>query len=345
MKSRVQGIGVSLIACLMLSSCGLLPREEEYQLAPVVQEYESKQYTFATVGKEDVQRTKKISCVFSSAKDTPLSFGVSGVPVKSLMVSLGDTVQAGEVIAELDMENLLSERDTITYRLEQATLTQKHLKENQALEEKRLKILGESDSAMLTSYERQISQGEQEIVLLERKVATIKEMIAARQIVAPMTGSVSYIKNDLLTLESTQGETVIRLIGGDECYFVADRADVEGLTEGDSVDVTVGSTVYDTVLQYPAAEEEKEQVYLVIKSGEGQPEVGSKGSATLVLEERCNVLCLPNSAIKKVGEHSVVYAEDENGIRIMKYIEIGLVGNQKTEIISGLEFGENIIVR
>ncbi len=83
----------------------------------------------------------------------------------------------------------------------------------------------------------------------------------------------------------------------------------------------------------------------MISAGDGQPEMGSKGSATLVLEERKDVLCLANQAIKRVGEDSVVYYEDENGIKAMKYIETGLQGNQKTEILSGLEFGETVIMK
>lgn len=345
-KWKRRGFLATIISMtLLLSSCGLLPQEEEYRAAPVLREYVAEEYSIATVGREDVQLTRKISCVYSSAQESQMGFGVSGLPVENLYVALGDMVRKGDVLAELDMGTLPEEQKQYRRQLESMELEERHLAELLNLERQRMEEAGETESFQEESYERQLLELWQDKELLNERLAAIQEKIDARRIVAPADGSVSYVKSELLGRVSAQEEKVIRLVSGEECYFVADKEETDFLKEGDIVHITVGSTVYEGTLQIPEGEEAATSVYFVIDTAGGQPEVGSKGSALLVLEERKNVLCLVNKAIKKIGEDSVVYYEDENGIKAMKYIETGLVGTQKTEILSGLEFGESVIVK
>ena len=338
-------IGMVLSAGMLMSSCGLLPQEEEYRAAPVVREYEAEEYSYAVVSREDVQLTKKISCIYSSAQESQLGFGVSGEKVKSLYAAPGDTVEPGELLAELDMGGLPEEKKKAEQDREEKELKQKHLTELLELEKSRMKTSGETESVTAEGYERQLTELKQDLELLEERIGLLQEQIAARQIVAPAEGSISYVKNDLVGQISREDEILIRIVSGEECYFVAEAAEADVLEEGDSVSVVVGNTTYHTRARIPEEEAEADKIYLVIENGEGQPEVGSKGSATLILDEQKDVLCLVNKAIKKIGTDSVVYYEDENGIKAMKYIETGLVGNQKTEILSGLEFGEKVVVK
>lgn len=337
--------GCLMASCVLLSSCGLLPQEEEYRSAPVVREYEAEDYSYATVTREDVLLTKKISCVFSSAQESQLSFGISGLKVENLYVSLGDTVTAGTVLAELDMGTLTAEWDAVYDSLEESKLNQRHAEEKMALEKRRLEAKGETTSLTVSSYQRQIKELTQEQELLDEKLAALQEKIDARRIVAPMDGSISYVKNDLDEAISSKGDRVIKMVSGEECYFVAKAEDAAALTEGDTVTVVVGSTSYETWVEIPDKAKEAGEVYFVLDAANGQPEVGSKGSATFILDEARDALCIPNAAIKRIGEDRVVYYVDENGVKNMKYIEIGLVGNNKTEVLSGLEFGESVILK
>jgi len=327
----------------VLTSCGLLPKEEEYEAAPLIKEYESEEYAFATVAREDVQLTKKISCVYSSAQESELAFGVSGQPVKNVYCSLGDGVKKGDLLAELDMGTLPQEQKELEHEKEQLELSFIQAKERLVLEKRRLALIGETESPESSNCEREILSAESGLELLSDKLSTLSEKIAARRLIAPADGTVSYLKNDLKGSSSQNGEVVLRLVGGEECYFVAEKEEADSLGEGDSVSVVVSSTTYEAVVELP--KDDETHVYFVIDAANGQPEVGSRGSATFVLDEKKDVLCLSNKAIQKIGEKSAVYYEDENGIKNMKYIEVGLVGNQKSEILSGLEFGESVIVK
>ncbi len=341
---RIKAGVLLLVCCLLLSSCGLLPQEEEYGTAPTVREYESEDYSYTSVSKEDIQLTKKVSCVYSSAQESQLSFGVSGERVQDLYVSLGDIVEQGDLLAELNMGNLPDEWQAVDAQREEKELEQKHLVELLDLERRRMQASGERESPAEKHWEKQRREGAQELELLEARLEALQKKIDARRLIAPMDGSIFYVKSDLAGQTSKKDEVVLRIVSGEECYFVADAAEADMLQEGDSVSVIVSSTVYETQVRF-SEEKPQEEVYFVISAGDGQPEMGSKGSATIVLEERKDVLCLANQAIKRVGEDSVVYYEDENGIKAMKYIETGLQGNQKTEILSGLKFGETVIVK
>ena len=334
-----------LTSCVLLSSCGLLPQEEEYRTAPVVREYESESYTYATVTREDVQLTKKISCVFSSAQESKLAFGISGLKMENIYVALGDTVTAGMVLAELDMGNLITEWEGVNDKLEESKMNHRHVEEKLELERNRMKEAGETTSLTASSYQRQLKELEQEQELLNEKLSALQAKIDERRIVSPMDGTVSYMKNGLEDSISSLGENVMKVVSGEECYFVAEAKNAEGLDEGHMVSVAVGNSIYETEVKIPEKAKAEGNVYFVMDSASQQPEVGSRGSATFILEETKDALCIPNKAVRRIGEDYVVYYVDENGVKNMKYIEIGLVGSNKTVVTSGLEFGESVILK
>jgi macrolide-specific efflux system membrane fusion protein len=62
-----------------------------------------------------------------------------------------------------------------------------------------------------------------------------------------------------------------------------------------------------------------------------------------VLDEAKDVLTLPSRVIEKANARVFVYVL-ENGIRVIKDIEIGLEGNTLTEITGGLNEGDAVIM-
>ena len=56
-----------------------------------------------------------------------------------------------------------------------------------------------------------------------------------------------------------------------------------------------------------------------------------------------SVLSISKNALHSLDDEYYVYYVDENGLRQMKTVEVGLIGNSHVEIISGLTEGEQII--
>jgi macrolide-specific efflux system membrane fusion protein len=62
----------------------------------------------------------------------------------------------------------------------------------------------------------------------------------------------------------------------------------------------------------------------------------------LILEEVNDVLYVPFNTVKKANAREFVYVLTD-GVRTIRDVEIGLEGNALTEIVSGLEEGEEVI--
>ena len=74
-------------------------------------------------------------------------------------------------------------------------------------------------------------------------------------------------------------------------------------------------------------------------------EVNTKGEIHMVLEEKEDVIFLPNECIYKADDKFYVYVLDEQNMQTASWIEIGLVGDTYTEILSGLNEGDMVIKR
>lgn len=68
---------------------------------------------------------------------------------------------------------------------------------------------------------------------------------------------------------------------------------------------------------------------------------GMAASAKLTLEQKNDVIALPNAALFTNGSSKVLIVQD--GVAHMKEIKLGLVGNDYTEVLSGLAGGEKAV--
>ena len=74
-------------------------------------------------------------------------------------------------------------------------------------------------------------------------------------------------------------------------------------------------------------------------------EVNTKGEIHMVLGEKEDVIFLPSECIYQADDKSYVYVLDEQNMQSACWIEIGLVGDEYTEILSGLNEGDMVIKR
>ena len=66
---------------------------------------------------------------------------------------------------------------------------------------------------------------------------------------------------------------------------------------------------------------------------------------TFTTEKKEQVLFLPKKAVNKADDKYYVYVADENGMRQVKWIEVGVFGDNLVEIVGGLEEGDKVIQR
>lgn len=328
MKKIIAG-GIAVILTFACTACSLLPKEEEFMAAPIVRENSIVTYKYAEVKRGDVELTKKINCTFCSAAEEELGFGVGSEMIENVYVSLGDHVEAGEVLMETNIDPLKSELKEIDYDLRRNRLKIKQLKE-----------LIAADPSGEAGYKLQLEEENNHLEYNLLRSDAVEKKIAERQVVAGLTGTVSYVKSDLKGSITKADDTLVRIVSGDEVYFAATKADAGELKDGETIEVTVGSRNYETTVKN---DDETDRVLFITNDEDEQPDVGSRGSATIVLDLRADVLYLPKDVIRTIDGKNAVYYENEDGVKDIKYIETGLVGNNYTEVTAGLDFGDLVI--
>jgi HlyD family secretion protein len=71
---------------------------------------------------------------------------------------------------------------------------------------------------------------------------------------------------------------------------------------------------------------------------------GQTARATVLTQERTDVLTVPNSAVRQQGGASTVVVYDQGGNQRTVSFEAGVVGADRTEVLSGLNEGDRVVV-
>jgi HlyD family secretion protein len=112
---------------------------------------------------------------------------------------------------------------------------------------------------------------------------------------------------------------------------------IPDLTEpGTVVAVAPSATAISGVITY----------YVTIRLDRVDPRLkdGETARAAVTTAERNNVLSVPNAAIRRQGDADIVVVVDPNGRQRIVTIKAGLVGADRTEVLSGLSEGQRVVV-
>ncbi|MFN2479489.1 MAG: HlyD family efflux transporter periplasmic adaptor subunit [Pseudonocardiaceae bacterium] len=87
--------------------------------------------------------------------------------------------------------------------------------------------------------------------------------------------------------------------------------------------------------------------YATVVLNETDPRLkdGLTAQARVITNQVQDVLTVPNSAVRKSGDQSTVTIIDANGTQQQVRFQAGLVGDDRTQIISGLREGQEVVLR
>jgi HlyD family secretion protein len=71
---------------------------------------------------------------------------------------------------------------------------------------------------------------------------------------------------------------------------------------------------------------------------------GQTGRGTVITRQRLNVLSVPNSALHQQGTTSTVVLLAADASQQTVPVEIGAVGSERTEVLSGLTEGQRVVL-
>ena len=335
----------TLLIITLLTAC--LPVEEPVLPPPILTIPESAMYRTVPVFVGDVVSYREVNAAFVPAREEVLSFPMNGILIKEIFVREGDVVREGDIIAELERGPFIASLEQTENDINWARLDLRQLEEQHNLNLLEAEITGVhlDMSAYLTRRDNLIYQ----LDILEINKDYYEYEINRRVIRSPMDGVViSAVRHQ--EGDRTVADQRIASIGDQSlAVFIVRGQDADLVNYGDVFEVTIrrelytGEVVDPEVFGIQRAEGENE-AYIAIQ-GVGQHSFTSRdyGMFRVILDIREDVMYLPHNAIKSANARIFSYVY-EDGLRVIKDIEVGLRGNNAVEILNGLEPGEQVII-
>lgn len=361
---RCLALACLALACLAVSGCEQVQEEDE-GIIVVEQEAEPIVYNMAVVALGDVTKTQRIKCTYQQLNDESLSFGISGISVRTVYVQEGDVVEKGQVLAELASADRQEDIARLEYQIARNQLQMDYLEINEDYEisslwlnylyqsgqsQEERKWLEDSVTRVQQNYAYTREDYEDAMMLDGLSLEQLKSEARSSRLVAGMSGTVSYVKDGLEGSTSVRGEEVMIIIDGSECLFMAEVPEYAScFQEGEEVylEITYGTGVGKYSLLPRNMEQWGEQQFFALtESGDNATiEVGTIGYIVVVVDQRSQVLCVPTAAVHSADGKDYVYVLGEDRMREVKWIETGLCGDGMVEVLSGLTEGERVILR
>lgn len=158
---------------------------------------------------------------------------------------------------------------------------------------------------------------------------------------------------EILTAAGADASTIAKIgAGGTLVSLPVSEYDVSTIDIGQSVDLQLSSTEESFVGEVAsigtlAQDDGGVQRYTVLVSADSLPDaarVGMTVTATITIDEVVSVLTVPSSAVSTIGEVRTVQVVAADGSIDVRTVELGLQGDSRVEIVSGLSLGDEVVI-
>lgn len=360
MKNKKVWYGAAAIVIIILAVWFLSGGKKEQKV-----EFET-----VKVERQDIHTSITATGTIEPVTSVTVGTQVSGI-VSKLYVDYNSIVKKGQVIAELDKTNLISELNRSRAELTSAQSTLSYELANfnryKTLHDKGLVSADEFESARL-SYEK----ARQTVASSRESVRKAETNLGYATITSPIDGVV-------LSKAVEEGQTVAASFNTPELFTIAqdltdmrviadiDEADIGGVQEGQRVSFTVDAFPDDhfegkvTQVRQQATTSSNVVTYEVVISAPNNDlklKPGLTANVTIYTMEKNNVLAVPSKAlrftpneallsdgqtIEDVEAPAKVWTLKDNVFKA-HVVEPGTSNGMMTEIVSGLSEGTEILV-
>ena len=367
MKKNVCRVLAALLACaLMMTGCSQTETTEQTGPAGIAVQVE-------TVVSDTIATENKVSGVISADNETMIMVA-SAAKCIAVYAHAGDTVTAGQKICKLDVDATLSNQSAaqISYRSAvqarteqmavlnaQVALQQKTLDTTKALFEIGAASQIEVESAQLqydsAVAQRNSTQGQLDAAVQQAK-AGLEQLGMALDHMDNEGNVISPVDGTLVTMNASENNYVsntmpVAVVHGKDAMKITvsvSEALVPFLNAGDVADVYVSSADVEfpaTIRSVERAANMQTRLYtVVLDAPEGVEGLisGMFANVTFRTNVSENALIIPSNAILTSNEvHYVFVVED--GIARRVEITTGLTGTGVTEVLTGLEEGQQLV--
>ena len=360
MKNKKLWIAVGVVAVAVIAYFLLLGGKKEEKVS----------FETAKVEQGNIQTSITATGTIEPVTSVTVGTQVSGI-VSKLYVDYNSVVKKGQIIAELDKTNLISELNAQRANLSSAQSSLNYQQSNY----NRYKTLYDKGLVSADEYENALLQYNQ----AKEQVASAKESVQRAQTNLGYATITSPIDGVVLSKSVEEGQTVAASFNTPELFTIAqdltdmrvnddiDEADIGGVKEGQRVSFTVDAFPDDkfegqvTQVRQQATTESNVVTYEVVISAPNNDlklKPGLTANVTIFTLEKNDVLVapakalrfMPNEAFLEKGQTiedveapTKLWTREGNTFKAHK-VEIGTTNGLLTEIVSGISAGTEVLV-
>ncbi len=361
MKRNIKLIIMSAALLSILTGCN---KEEAPDLdAVIVKEDEEAAYSVCTPAYDSVIHNAKLTAKYEATQTENLSFPMSNRLITDVYVKTDDFVEKGQLIAEVEMGDIEDRIDEEEFNLSHLELELKQIHENLDFDLESARIRYEAYSGKTDEdqkaykkeiqnindrYAKQIRDMEDRISIRRQKVGQINKELEEGRIYSDISGQVIYLDGKQKGNYSVENQLIAKVSDMSSSFFMIDGTEFSDyFKENEPITFSYKDSgkSYEGI-GYPKQKDSWEELGKIYILPETDRNINSGATATIYVElgRKDNVLCIPNDAIHTSDSGPFVYL-DVDGMLEMRYIKLGLEGDEKTEILEGLSENDIIAIK
>lgn len=333
-KNGLKKIGVIVLCTSLMmsfSSCSLLPKEQA-TIAPPLVNAPSITYTTFPAKKGSIVNTLNGSGTFVAVNQQDMYFTQAQGNLCKINVKAGDTVKAGDVLAELDTSDLDEQikEQQITIQMAQLDLEQAQ------------------NAKPVNSYD--VQKAQLQVDMDQLKLESLQTQVEKSKLVAAISGKIVYAENLKIGQTVSAYETLFSIADPNELQVECTSEKIEFFKSGMRATVVYGSssctgTVVNAVENSPKISNSKETKFVKIALDKipTDAKVGDTVSVSIVIQKKDGVIVLDKNLVHTLNDSRCYVDVLENNVKVQRYINVGITNDNYVEVTKGVNEGDKII--
>ena len=272
------------------------------------------------------------------AADVVYVYAKASGDVTAVHVKAGDIVQAGQILCEIDTEQVDSARNSLESARVNLTQAQNNLS--------RMQVLYQGGDLSDQEYEQYSNSVKSARLQYESAKMAYDRQVEYSTVTAPIGGRIESCDVEVYDRVNQSGQLcVIAGEGESRITFYVTQRMMKNIREGDEVEVAKnGETYKGQVSEISSMVDEASGLFKVKAELRDVEEIaiGSTVKLNLVTERAEGAMLVPVDALYYSGGDGYVYLY-EDGTAKMTPVEVGLYDSEYAEILSGLT-GKELVV-
>ncbi|MFC4599448.1 efflux RND transporter periplasmic adaptor subunit [Cohnella hongkongensis] len=339
------GLIAVLAIALAVSGCSLLPDEPEEEDLSAIQLPKISEKPQYEVETKTLETRVSGSGKILSSQEKQVYFTLEGKRLKKLYIESGQTVEEGQPLAELDVDDLKK-----SLRQQSLSFKQRELEMKETLRKR--------DEMDPIEFEMKSLQFEED----RQALADAQEDIDKAVLTAPFSGTV--VSVNVQEGDSIKAYDTIAVIANPNSLVVAaelSRDDLAKVSVGMEVRVDINNVgqLPGKVKQLPIPSTDNQNggnngnrtdsinKYLLVDV-EKLPKEATRGtplSISVIINRKENAVVIPLAALRTIGARTYVQVAEADGSKREVDVEVGQQTSTDAEILNGLTPGQKVVGR